>query len=44
MNLILAALLQRAGADATLRIENAGHALTDNTAEVVRRWLNELSK
>jgi predicted esterase len=40
----LAAMLKRGGADVTLGIENAGHALTDNTVEVVRRWLDERSK
>jgi predicted esterase len=40
----LAAMLKRGGADVTLRIENAGHALTDNTVEGVRRWLDERSK
>jgi predicted esterase len=40
----LAAMLKRGGADVTLGIENAGHALTDNTVEVVRRWMDERSK
>lgn len=35
----LAALLRNAGADVTLRFENAGHGLTSLTVDTARHWL-----
>jgi predicted esterase len=40
----LVELLTRAGAEVTVEIENAGHALTDETLEHTRRWLAEKVK
>ncbi|MEZ0296484.1 MAG: alpha/beta hydrolase [Candidatus Methylacidiphilales bacterium] len=37
----LAALLKSAGAEVTVRFENAGHNLTTYTVETTRRWLAE---
>jgi phospholipase/carboxylesterase len=39
----LAALLGDAGANVTLRFENSGHAITDDTVEAARQWLAELT-
>lgn len=35
----LAAMLREAGADVTLRLENAGHHLTSYTVETAKHWL-----
>jgi phospholipase/carboxylesterase len=35
----LASLLRDAGADLTVSFENAGHGLTNDTVETVKRWL-----
>ena len=35
----LASLLGEAGADVTLRFENAGHQLTEYTLDITRRWI-----
>jgi phospholipase/carboxylesterase len=40
----LAALLRNAGADLTISFENAGHGLTAETIETVRRWLAEKAR
>jgi len=40
----LVALLRRAGANVTVSLENAGHALTDATVETTLRWLLEEGK
>ena len=40
----LSALLERAGANVTLIVENAGHRLTQNTIERTRRWLAQISR
>jgi len=40
----LAALLRNAGADLTASFENAGHGLTDETLEIVKRWLTEKAR
>lgn len=40
----LAALLRHAGADVTLRFENAGHGLTSLTVETARHWLEEKNR
>jgi phospholipase/carboxylesterase len=37
----LAALLRNAGTDLTVSFENAGHGLTEETIETVKRWLTE---
>jgi phospholipase/carboxylesterase len=37
----LATLLRNAGADVTLRFENAGHGLTSLTVDTARHWLEE---
>lgn len=34
-------LLKAAGADVTLRFENAGHGLTEYTVETTKRWLED---
>jgi phospholipase/carboxylesterase len=39
----LAALLTDAGAAVALHFENAGHQLTENTFDAMRRWLGEQS-
>jgi predicted esterase len=36
-------LLGDAGANVTLRFENSGHAITDDTVEAARQWLAELT-
>jgi predicted esterase len=38
----LAALLRNAGADPAVSFENVGHGLTDETIEIVKRWLTEI--
>ena len=40
----LAALLRNSGADLTVSFENAGHGLTDETIEIVKRWLTEKAR
>jgi phospholipase/carboxylesterase len=40
----LAALLRNAGADLKVSFENAGHGLTDETIEIVKRWLTEKAR
>jgi phospholipase/carboxylesterase len=40
----LAALLRNAGADVTLRLENAGHGLTSLTVETTKHWLETAQK
>ena len=40
----LAALLRNSGADLTASFENAGHGLTDQTIEIVKRWLTEKAR
>jgi phospholipase/carboxylesterase len=40
----LAALLRNAGAHLTVSFENAGHGLTDETIETVKRWLTEKAR
>jgi phospholipase/carboxylesterase len=40
----LAALLRNSGADLTASFENAGHGLTDETIEIVKRWLTEKAR
>jgi phospholipase/carboxylesterase len=40
----LAALLRNARADLTASFENAGHGLTDETLEIVKRWLTEKAR
>jgi phospholipase/carboxylesterase len=37
----LASLLREAGAELTVSFENAGHGLTNDTIETVKRWLAE---
>lgn len=39
----LGELLKAAGADVTLRFENAGHGLTQYTVETTKRWLEDRS-
>lgn len=39
----LAAMLRAANAEVTLRLENAGHQLTEYTVETTRQWLASLS-
>ena len=40
----LASLLRNAGADVTLRLENAGHGLTSLTVETAKNWMEIITK